>query len=376
MTAVVPCGLDPAAMPERWRPHGAVAKSLSDAPWSAAEANDVAHALARGWDELTGLFARRPAAIHALGSDAVEALIDLSYAAGNMPLLRAASRDQASRVLAVLLEPFLPRDPATATCREFAGLLTLTNYAGWLWPPEDARLRKMVALTNAALAAGAGIAAAMGHDYRQRLAGKDTPTAEIYDLVMWSIMFTDAQLVPGLEVPAAARTLPPLLWRYLADYPLPRAHTYPSGAADRNFYHAAYLATHIAYIVTGYDRHPIYVADAPWLYDFLRENFYAVLEMGELDLVAEFVDLFRQYGCGENDDLQVRDGTRYLLRLFHAAGDHWMAHREPGQGDTVSAAEAVHKAWTGMAGIRVRQPEPAAPGTYGGVVRQWLGHPR
>jgi hypothetical protein len=98
--------------------------------------------------------------------------------------------------------------------------------------------------------------------------------------------------------------------------------------------------------------------------------------MGELDLLAEFVDLFRQYGCTERDDLQLRDGTRYLLKLFHTAGDHWMAHREPNEKAKVSDYDAVHKAWTGMAGVRVRVPEPAKPGTYGGVVRRWLGYPR
>ncbi len=118
------------------------------------------------------------------------------------------------------------------------------------------------------------------------------------------------------------------------------------------------------------------MGDAPALYRFLRENFYAVLERGELDLVAEFVDLFRQYGCTEDNDLQVRDGTRYLLKLFHGAGDHWMAYREPDEPTKTSDYDAIHKAWTGMSGVRVRVPEPAEPGTYGGIIRGWMGYPR
>jgi len=59
----------------------------------------------------------------------------------------------------------------------------------------------------------------------------------------------------------------------------------------------AYLATHIAYIPTGYGRHPIYIADAPELYHFLRQNLLCGDGNGELDMVAEFADLFRQYGC-------------------------------------------------------------------------------
>ena len=172
----------------------------------------------------------------------------------------------------------------------------------------------------------------MGYDYRRKLAAANVSTDDLGDLVLWSVSFTDAQLVAGLELPAEARDLPPALWRFLAHYPLPGARSYRNGASDTRFYDTAYLATHIAYIPTGYGRYSIYVEDAPSLYRFLRENFYAVLEMGELDLVAEFVDLFRQYGCTEQDDLQVRDGTRYLLKLFHGAGDRWMAYREPYEG--------------------------------------------
>jgi hypothetical protein len=167
-----------------------------------------------------------------------------------------------------------------------------------------------------------------------------------------------------------------VLWRFLEHYPFIAARSYSEGARNRTFYDTAYLATHIAYIPTGYDRYPIHVGDAPWLYRFFRENFYAVLNMGELDMVAEFTDLFRQYGCTEQNDLQLRDGTRYLLKLFHTAGDRWMAHREPSEPTNTGDYNEVHKAWTGMAAVRVRVPEPASPSTYGGVIRQWLGYPR
>ena len=181
-----------------------------------------------------------------------------------------------------------------------------------------------------------------------------------------------------------ARAADEKLWRYFETYPFRNANDYPEGAANRTFYNTAYLATHIAYIPTGYGRHRLHVSDSPALYRFLRQNFYAVLEKGELDLVAEFVDLFRQYGCSEHDDLQLRDGARYLLKLFRAAGNRWMAHREPEEraqhrlaadGGKVSDYNIVHKPWTGIAGIRVRRMEADAPGTYGGIIRQWLKAP-
>jgi hypothetical protein len=53
-----------------------------------------------------------------------------------------------------------------------------------------------------------------------------------------------------------------------------------------------------------------------------------------------------------------------------------MTYREPGQTDKdVDDYDLVHKAWTGISGVRVRIPEPAKPGTYGGVVRRWLPRP-
>jgi hypothetical protein len=114
----------------------------------------------------------------------------------------------------------------------------------------------------------------------------------------------------------------------------------------------------------------------PWLYDFHRQNFYAMLEMGELDLVAEAVDSLRQYGCTEDNDIQVRDGTRYLLDVWHDGGESWGAYREPGETDSmVDAYDYIHKVWTGVLGVRPRLIEAPAPGTYGGVVRDWMPAP-
>jgi hypothetical protein len=370
------CAIAPAAMPKSWRPSGNIQKNLSAAPWSADEVEDAAYAVRTGLNELGDFFSSRPAAVLALKDDAVEPLLDASYAAANMPALQIAARDQARRLLLLLLAPYLRRGTDAATCREFSQLLNFTIYSHALLPEGDSRLLLMVALTNSAYRSCGSLPAAMGYDYRRKLGAANISTDDAGDLVLWSVSFTDAQLAPGLQLPTEARDLPPALWRFLAHYPLAGARSYRNGALNKEFYDTAYLATHIAYIPTGYGRYPIYVEDAPNLYGFLRQNFYAVLEMGELDLVAEFVDLFRQYGCTEQNDLQVRDGTRYLLRLFHGAGDRWMAYREPYETAKIDDYDAVHKAWTGMSGVRVRVPEPTEPGTYGGIIRGWLGYPR
>lgn len=59
-----------------------------------------------------------------------------------------------------------------------------------------------------------------------------------------------------------------------------------------------------------------------------------MLQTGYLDLLASFVDSLRQYGCTAENDVQVRDGTRYLLKVFHEGKDRWMAYRREGETDT------------------------------------------
>ena len=213
----------------------------------------------------------------------------------------------------------------------------------------------------------------METDYRARLKKRPPVTEDIFDLVIWSSWLIESELVPNLERPKGARVFSQDLWRYLETYPLTDASRYKRGANNRAFRQLGYLATHVAYIVTGYQRHPINVADAPDLYRFLRRNFYAVMEAGEADLLAEFIDVLRQYGCTEMNDRQVRDGARYMLDLYRTYDGDWMAYPESSMVKAnVTDYDRIHKAWTGIASVRVRIPEPPDPGTYGGLVRNWL----
>ena len=394
-------------MSASWLPSGKTHDLLSQASWSAAEEEDAARAVRQGLDELIAFFEARPARVHELEENAVQCFLDISYAASNMPALQARARTAAHRVLTELLAPYLKRNPASVTCDEYSTLLEFTVYAHGIYPAGDEGTATMVRLANAAADDCGALQAAMGSNFRQLLDGERILTDpigdlvlwsllrgatgrdfrrilypdrdfidQLYELVLWSIVFTEAQLVPGLELPDGARELLPKFWGFLSRYPLVDARIYADGAYDGTFFNTAYLATHIGYIPTGYGRNPIYVEDAPYLFRFLRENFYAVLEMGELDLVAEFVDLFRQYGCTEQNDLQVRDGTRYLLKLFHAAGDSWIAHREPYEKSELDEYDLMHKPWTGVGGVRVRVVEPPVEGTYGRVFRDVFGSPR
>lgn len=370
------CVLKEERLPKDWGPPGRVHEMLSQAEWSPAEARDAERAVQTGLDELNAFFAGRPAAVAALDTDTVESLIDPAYAANNMPKLRTAAFASARQALHTLMMPELNRDVATAGCKDAGRLLKFTAFAQQLEPTGSSLTSKLTALTNASFRACGPLTAAMGYDYHAELISPSLTTDDLWDMVMWSIAITDAQTVPGLYLPAGASALPPELWRFLTHYPFAGARSYRDGANDEKFHQTAYLITHIAYIPTGYGRHRIYVSDAPYLYRFLRENFYPVLDMGELDLTAEFVDLFRQYGCTENNDLQVRDGTRYLLKLYQSAHNSWINYREPDESGAVDNYSIIHKPWTGMSGVRARTPEPATAGTYGSVVRAWMGSPQ
>lgn len=361
-------------MPESWRPPLDLKNVLNTSPWSAGEKNDAIRAAEPGVDELSDFYCKYPAAVAMLDDNALESLLDASHGATNMLTLREKTRTRARELLVPLIAPYLDRATEDLSCRQYSTLLTHTIYAHDLLQPDDPRIARLAAQTNAAYAPRGSFDVVIGGNYRRTLANLRAPIDDVWDLEFWSIVFTDARTIPGLVLPAEARELSASVWHYLADYPLDDARDYPDGARNAKFYDTAYFATHIAYIPTSYGRYPIYVGDAPRLYRFLRQNFYAVLQMGELDLTAEFTDLFRDYGCTEENDLQLRDGRRYLLKLFHSAGDSWMAYREPYEHSDPDSYDLIHKAWTGVSGVRPRVAESPVLGTYGAVVRAWLNH--
>ena len=365
------------AMPEGWRPPAEMRKTLSDKPWSATEAQDAQYAIATGIDEMLAHYATAPAKVTALKDDAVESLIDVTYSGGTgSPLVDQAARDGAYRNLEILIAPYLDRDTQSARCRDVEKVLPLAIYAHRFYPARDVRTAKLVAFANAANRACASFAKLVRHNYEAMLAGDELIAEDAFQLVAWSIVLTEAELVPGLDQSPEARAFSPSLWHYLERYPMVGANAYADGALNMAFLETGYLATHVAFIPTGYHRHPLYVEDSPRLYRFFRENFYALMAARRTDLAAQFLDAFRQYGCTEENDRQVRDGTRNLLEVFHAGHDRWMSYREPDEAAVVNDYELVHKPWSATIGLRRRTPEPAAPGTYGGVIRKWLPSPK
>lgn len=376
------CILATSEMPSAWERWGVVPKSISESPWSNAEKADVAYALRKGLDELETYYAQHPSAISQLGDDAAASFFEIGYGQKQLPEIKAIAQRRGERVLNQLIEPFLRKQSTVMACSDYARLLPLALYAGRYFSPSDVRTVQIINRTNAAFRECGSLSRAVGFDYQQSFKTNHLTTEDVFNLVIWAIWFSEVPLMPSLDLPDEARHLPERLWAFLQTYQLLNANQYKNSAKSRQFYDNAYLATHIAYIPTGIHRYPIYRQDFPGLYRFFRENFYAVLNFGELDLVAEFINSLKQYGCTEENDVQVRDGTRYLLNLYHTAGDSWLAHRET----RLSAAaidpnsddyyEMMHKVWTGMLGIRPRTPNPVEPDTYAAIIRSWLKTPQ
>lgn len=375
------CVLKQSELPLSWAPPTTAHTRLSEQPWSKREKVEVVHALRRGLDELKTYYAAHPPVISQLGDDAAASFFEIGYGQKELPSIKAVARRRGERVLDKLIQPFLRKQATAMLCSDYESLLPLAMYARRYYAASDDRTAKIIERSNAGLKACGSIAAAIGFDYVQRFKANDLSTEDVFNLVIWAIWFSEAPLTPSLELSDDARRLPERLWTFLQAYPLLNATHYKEGAANQQFYDNAYLATHIAYIPTDVHRYPIYRQDFPGLYRFFRENFYAVLQFGELDLVGEFVDSLKQYGCTEENDAQVRDGSRYLMRLFHDSGDSWLAYRETRLSASATATnpadpyEMMHKVWTGMLGIRPRTPNPIEPHTYAAVVRSWLKAP-
>lgn len=94
---------------------------------------------------------------------------------------------------------------------------------------------------------------------------------------------------------------------------------------------------------------------------YIRKNYWTAMETGGLDLFAEFLDILRQCGCTEDNDLMVRHGARYFLKVFKDLGSTWM----PAKSDSRSDYSRIHLPWTAIGGLRRKEMEPLVPGSMG-----------
>jgi len=343
----------------------------SEAAWSADEQVAADLAVQNGLREMSAFMNANDERVPQLWDNAVEAFINSAYAASNQPELQARSLEIAAQHLQVLARPYMSLTGPPPTCEHVSEFLTLAVYAHSIAQraPKNSRMKtirdRLVERTNLALDDCGTLDAVLGFDPVTVFDQPEASNPDVYGWIMWSVTLTDAVSNPDLKMPPGSDQFIAKTWRYLSTYTVPQGRDHPDGLNHMPAYDAAYLMTHAGYMPTGYGRHQLTVSSAPWLYRYIRENYYAAMKMGELDLFAEFVDLLRQYGCTEETDFQLRHGSRYLLSLYRTAGGSWMAHREPYEGVDISDYDALHKPWTAIAGLRRRVFEPLSPGSFG-----------
>jgi len=370
-TPVSVCVIDPQKLPESWQPPASVAENLSPAPWSRDEAKIATTAVDRALREITDYIERKPGAVEQLWDDSVEAVINITHAAADRPELVSKATKAGQKYLDELITISQRRSPSETSCPDFESLLPLSLLAHRLFQANDPRTIAITQRANSAIEACDDWHEIFGLDDYQFPPSGATELESLYDLIIWSLWLIETEVYPAIEIPAEATEFPANFWEYFGTYRFRNAREFDNGIKNDDFNETAEIATHLALIPTGSHRYPLYVRDLPDLFRFHRENFYAVLGSGDLDLLASFVDSLRQYGCTPANDVQVRDGTRTLLKYFHQSKDSWMTYRNPGE-KKLDDYDLIHKAWTGAMGIRDRKPKVPGAGNYGGIVRQWL----
>lgn len=378
-----------AELPASWRtiiPKGI----LSDGPWTSEEEALANAAGRKGLDELVDFFTTASRdRIQKLSTNGANAIFDQCIGAFSPSAQEDSQwlRDAcgtAARVVDIVAQEYLlskdTEEDSCSSCAEGHYIAKLTGYANYLsklpsdiLPQQDretiqkTRDGLATCIQSALDACGGSLQTYLGRDWEADLIGapnavkKVLPRRVIRHYVHRSNFLTDLYNIPNLRVPPELDVFTTQLWNNaLPNYPFLDIQPLARNHGERK--HHAFLVTHAAYLPTGYGRHKQYVQDAPWLYSYIRQNYYAVLEIDNIDLFAEFLDILRQYGCTEENDLMVRHGNRYLLQKFAELGHRWMDDEEEEPDDY----DRIHVPWTTTSAVRTKRDfDPVVPGSFG-----------
>ena len=179
--------------------------------------------------------------------------------------------------------------------------------------------------------------------YGTRTSSLESATEDrIYDLMMSAFCVERGNLVYENQFKVEFRL--EHIFEYIWSRPF-ESHSGSSPALAEDHY---YLATHIAFILNDYSRLPLCEDDVPWLYEYLRQDFDYLIHTNDIELVGEFVDIFRNLGYTEFNDTMVRKGTEFLLDTQNPDGS-WGQFEEDDD-----AYDRIHYTWCACGGLRVR----------------------
>lgn len=380
------CILNPNEYPEEWRAPDGLELPYYDpgTPWTAAESEMAEAAAERALTEMVDFYQRNMThhRIRDLSTDSVNSLIDETYASTNMPAYHRLALMSAARNLKIVAAKHDNEKKRYSDGCDSARLWEHLKYVGYgqyllnslTNDKELAELQKvMVKRVNLMFAQcdwDLEKSLEIGN-LRTIFKDKRRDPYEVWHWMSWIIAITEGKTVKGLKLPRGTDKWIAETWEYFLQYEFRNARDSKELFRNEDTKYRAWLSTHIAYIPTGYGRHKQYIEDHPALYRYIRENFYYALEYGFLDLVCEFIDLVRQYGCTEENDYQVRHGARFVLQLYEQSGRSWLAYRHGGNSleedseEELDDYQLIHKPWTATAGLVRRDFEPVNSGSYG-----------
>ena len=371
-----------ADLPTHWRPLPGLFPE-NGKPWTKEEQALADEAVQKGLDELVTFYQQNltKSRIRKLRTNAVNSLIDEAYASSNMPAFHEKALRAAATVLKINAKPFLLSPDEEAECEKMYEQLKYVGYGQYLVTnlPDDHELARfhdqLVMTVNAVVKKCESLENLIELKSITTIFKEENAHADdVFEWVLSAIALTDCLTVPKLILPTGTEEFIANVWTYLKTYHYPYARDQFKHFSHRQTRNTAWLATHVAYVPSGYGRHKQRIDDAPFLYKYVRENLYYALEYGMLDLFCEFVDLVRQYGCTEENDYQVRHGSRYILSLYKKGGHSWMNYKEDWENgeEEIEDYSLIHKPWTAISGLIRRKFEPIIPGSYGYAFNQAL----
>jgi len=108
-----------------------------------------------------------------------------------------------------------------------------------------------------------------------------------------------------------------------------------------------YVATHAYFALNDYGRLRVRPGEAPVVWTFMQKELPEAIAQDELELVAEFLDVFHSAGLSESRDEEMCKAARLLLESQNPDGS-WGT-----EGD--DCYDTIHPTWTAVDALRARE---------------------
>mmetsp|Transcript_8387 Transcript_8387/g.15711 ORF Transcript_8387/g.15711 Transcript_8387/m.15711 type:complete len:474 (-) Transcript_8387:163-1584(-) len=331
-----------------------------------------------------------PGMIREHGEEALDAVMSCASTWTDAPDQQERALGRARDVLVELGLQFSQLQKHGATCEELkhGGVPTLIRHGNYLRTrlpynaTLDGTLHLLVDFANEAVVDCEDLATLLGFEPSRRLAmfPKTAPAvAEDAGGSLYGALIAAGDIAgmlsdENIKLPAGALQFLGDFWNYLSKYPFPNATELvdqPSSLIS-----IGHFVADAASYASGSGRYTLEMKYAPWMYRFVRENFYAILQTGQVDFIGKLLRTLQDYKCNSANDVQVHDGLNFLLKRFDVANHSWVKQadstdasvdRQSGV-ENYKAFRQMHQAWAVCGAFGQREFEE--PETYGSVVRQ------